>query len=396
MPIPRFLSLALLAAAACAAATPAFAKWPQEGYSAAKSQANTDEATLTARNVAGLQLKWQRQLGQFYASAVTQAGPQLLACSNLYDVSALQLAGGASKWDQLAGVGNCGTPATAGGQTFLVSSALSPNYRNVVSALDTASGHVLWETDLMASSADMGLNADAALSQGRLYVSSNRGQVVALDTATGQQAWRATTGGNGVMNNDPAVAGGRVFVSTWLECCGNGPRKLHAYDAETGVELWATEVAASNMQRPAQPLGDKVVVTTDSGLVNAYDAATGALSWSRTVGFVGTAMALHGQAVYVPVGTSVLALDAATGNTLWTRPLPSGQGAISNLVWANGLVYLLAQNASSETAVVALKAGNGKLVASVPVSISGSYARLSLSGGMVYISANGTLSALGL
>ncbi|MFO1340886.1 MAG: PQQ-binding-like beta-propeller repeat protein [Burkholderiaceae bacterium] len=373
------------------------AQWAQEGGGPAKRYANTEETVLARGNVAGLTLQWQRQIGQFYASAVTQAGPQLLVCSNLHRVSGLQPATGHTDWDQLAGVADCGTPASAGGRSYLVSSTLSPNFRNVVSALDSASGAVLWEVDLPASSENMGLNAGPVVDGGRVYVSSDRGQIVALDAADGHLLWQATTGGNGVMNNDPSVDAGRVFVTTWNECCYNAPRQLHAYDAATGAELWARAVDASNMQYPALVLGKNVVVGTDAGAVKAYEAATGKLRWSRDMGpSLDGPLAAQGQAIYARAGTSVAALDAKTGATLWTRTLPKGHRSISNAVWANGLVYVVGENFSLEHVLFALNAGSGKPAASVPLTGVGSYARLSVADGRVYLNSNGTLSALGL
>lgn len=390
--------LALLTfTAALTLAAPAQAQWAQEGGSAAKRYTNPAETVLARDNVAGLAQQWQRQIGQFYASAVTQAGPHLLVCSNLHWASSLQPATGHTEWDQLAGVDNCGTPASAGGRTYLVSSTLSPNFRNVVTALDTASGAVLWEVDLPASSENMGLNAGPVVDGGRVYVSSNRGQVVALDAGDGHPLWQASTGGHGVMNNDPSVDAGRVFVTTWNECCGNAPRQLHAYDAATGAELWAREVEASNMQYPALVLGKNVVVGNDAGSVKAYDAASGKLRWSRALGsLLGGPLAGQGKAVYALVGTSVAALDAKTGSTLWTRTLPQGHRSISNPVWANGLLYVVGENFSLQHVLVVLNAGSGKPVASVPLTGVGSYARLSVADGRVYLNSNGTLTALGL
>lgn len=388
---PAALALAL------AFGAPAQAQWAQEGGGAAKRYANPGEATLSSDNVAGLALLWQRQIGQFYASAVTQAGPHLLVCSNLHRVSALQPATGHTEWDQLAGVADCGTPASTGGRTYLVSSTLAPQFRNVVSALDTASGAVLWEVNLAAGSENMGLNAGPVVDGGRVYVSSNRGQIVALDAADGHTLWQAGTGGNGVMNNDPSVDGGRVFVTTWNECCGNAPRQLHAYDAASGAELWAREVEVSNMQHPALVLGKNVVVGNDAGSVKAYDAASGKLRWSRAMGpLLDGPLAGQGAAVYLRAGTSVTALDAKTGATLWSRTLPKGYGGISNLAWANGLVYLVGQDAGLSHALIVLNARNGKPAATRPLTGVGSYARLSVADGRVYLNSNGLLSALGL
>jgi outer membrane protein assembly factor BamB len=78
-------------------------------------------------------------------------------------------------------------------------------------ALDTADGHVLWTAALGAAP-----SADPALADGRLYVPLTSGDLVVLTTdgcgsSTCGIVWRAHLHGAGVQ---PAVAGGVVFVGT--------------------------------------------------------------------------------------------------------------------------------------------------------------------------------------
>ncbi|WP_374567534.1 PQQ-binding-like beta-propeller repeat protein [Ideonella sp.] len=397
-PVGSALRVTVLALAACAAAT-AQAQWNQDGYDAAKSYANTAESTLTRQNAAQLSQQWQTMIGQFYASSATQAGGRLFVCSNLHGVSAQAPDTGSMLWSQPnAGVGDCGNPALAGTTAYLVSSSFNTPYRNVLSAVDQPSGNVLWTADLPAGSAYLNLGFGPAVQGNRLYVNTGRSAVLAVDTADGHVVWQASTGGGVVLNNDVAVANGRVFTSTWHECCESAARQLFAFDAATGAQLWASDVDGSNMQYPALALGKRVFVGSDSGAVRAFAADSGKLLWSQPLnGYISAPLVGQGKRVFAVSGNrEIQALDAQTGVKQWLRT-PSGTHQVaSNLAWANGALYMTTQDFSGAKQLLVLNAGNGHVVAKVPLSIRGSFTKLTVIDGRVYLSSEGQLTALGL
>jgi len=392
------LRATVLALATCAA-TAVQAQWNQEGYDASKSFANTAESTLTRHNAGQLTPKWQTMIGQFYASSATQAGGRLFVCSNLYGVSAQAPDTGDMLWSQsAAGVGDCGNPALAGTTAYLVSSSFNTPYRNVLTAVDQASGDVLWVADLPAGSAYLNLGFGPAVQGNRLYVNTGRNAVMAVDTADGHLVWQASTGGDVVLNNDVAVANGRVFTTTWHECCENNPRQLFAFDAETGAQLWASDVDSSNMQYPALALDNRALVGSDSGVVRAYAAGSGKLQWSRPLsGYLSAPLVGKGKVVYAVSGNrQVQAMDVRTGELLWTRALSGTHQVASNMAWANGALYMTTQDFNTAKQLLVLNARSGKPVAQVPLSIRGSFTKLTVIDGQVYLSSEGQLTALGL
>jgi quinoprotein glucose dehydrogenase len=88
------------------------------------------------------------------------------------------------------------------------------------------------------------------------------GALVAIDLATGQKKWEAPLGsmtsilspeiarqaqpdwGSVNLGGAVATAGGVVFIGAALD------RRLHAYDIETGRELWQRELPASAKATP--------------------------------------------------------------------------------------------------------------------------------------------------
>lgn len=395
----RFLRATLVAAAALACvATAAHAQWAQEGFAAAKTYANTAESVLNRDNAGLLQMRWQKQVGQFYASAASHAGGRLFLCSNLHGAMAQSPDDGKTLWSQLeAGVGNCGTPALAGDQALLVSSGFSP-HRNMLSAVDQATGAVNWVVDLPAGGDYLTLGFGPALHNGRVYVTSGRRAVMAVGAANGELLWQASTGGEGVLNNDPSVGGGRVFVSTWHECCAAVPRQLFAFDAASGQALWASDVDTSNMQYPALVTGQAVVVGSDSGDVRAFDPADGRPLWTRRLkGYVSAPLAAQGPRVYVASGNrDVQALDAATGQPLWTRSLRGSHQLSSNLAWANGVLYFTSQDDRGDKRLMALNARTGKTVATVALTLRGAFSKLTVIDGRILLSSDGQITMLSL
>lgn len=126
---------------------------------------------------------------------------------------------------------------------------------------------------------------------GRLYTTSAWSKVQAFDAATGKLLWQfdpkvpGATGVKGccdVVNRGVAVANGRVFVGTF-------DGRLIALDARTGRQLWsaATVDPAQNYTITGAPriAKGKVIIGNGGaeygvrGYVSAYDAATGKLSW---------------------------------------------------------------------------------------------------------------------
>lgn len=397
MSFTTFSRRAALALCLCSAAV--HAQWMQDGFDAGKTFANTAESTLTKSNAAQLVPKWQVMIGQFYASSATQADGRLFVCSNLYGATAQSPESGDFFWSQSnAGVGDCGNPALGNGRAYLVSSSFNLPNRNVLTALNQADGSVQWTADLPAGPSYLNLGFGPAVQADRVYVNTGRDAVAAVDANDGHVVWQAGTGGGTVLNNDVSVADGRVFVTTWHECCESNTRRLFAFDAGTGAPLWTQDVDNSNMQYPALALGRRVIVGSDSGVVRAFAAASGRPLWSRELsGYVSAPLVGRGRQVFAVSGNrQVQSLAATTGEVAWSLTLPGTFQVASNMAWANGALYMTAQDFNGARQLLVVSAGTGKVVAQVPLAIRGSFTKLTVADGRVYLSSEGQLTALGL
>ena len=166
----------------------------------------------------------------------------------------------------------------------------------------------------------------------RIYTQEQRGEdelVVAYDVRTGEPVWRhadpvrfyESNGGAGPRGT-PTLAGGRVYTfgATGI---------LNALDAATGGVLWSRNVATDAEKKipgwgfASSPLivGDAVVVAASGQLVS-YDAATGKPRWFGPKAGGGYSsphlVTLHGTPqILLLTGGGATAVSPADGRLLW-------------------------------------------------------------------------------
>ena len=205
-----------------------------------------------------------------------------------------------------------------------------------VVAYDAASGAELWQD--VRDDGPFGQAWSLATADGRLFAagtgstdaSSTAFVVRALDAATGAQLWADSPGPSGADGSFAiAVGDARVFAAGPVD----GHVRLVAYAQEDGRELWSATGAELPYFGRIGGLafaGGRVLLATDlhdEVLVQAWDAASGALVWQRSVGpddpgktFGEVAIAADervGVIGYSSEGQHLIAWDAATGAPLW-------------------------------------------------------------------------------
>lgn len=139
-------------------------------------------------------------------------------------------------------------------------------------AVDARSGKLLWENDLNVDR-DRGqygccdiVNRGMAMWNGKVYVGTFDGRLVALDAATGEVVWDTLTVDLSrpyTITGAPRVVKGKVLI-------GNGGAELgvrgyvSAYDAETGEMAWRFYTVPGDPSKPFEsPILEKAAVTWD-------------------------------------------------------------------------------------------------------------------------------------
>lgn len=186
---------------------------------------------------------------------------------------------------------------------------LTTNTGEVV-ALDATTGKRRWsyapQVDFLAGGGGAEVspvNRGVAIGAGRVYLLTYDEQLIALDARTGRRLWRtqaADTAKGYVATSPPTYAGGRLYLGS----SGSDPRAtkgfVAAFDARTGRRIWRTPTVAENgggrVWMP--PTVDARTDTVYAGTGNpspALDAREGCTRWA----------------------SGMVALDARTGRVRW-------------------------------------------------------------------------------
>lgn len=221
--------------------------------------------------------------------------------------------------------------------------------RAQVVALDAASGHEVWRSDLSIKKGPdrEAFGGGVAYGDGMVFVSSGYRFVAALDAKTGREIWKVPT--SSPVHGAPTVAGGKVYVIDIVD-------QLQAYDAKTGASAWTYQP----LEEPARMLiasspavsGDEVVAPFASGEVVAVSAANGNDLWTDVLSQtnrnnalselrdVAGRPAIYRGVVYAGSHSGMLAaVDLRTGQQTWFLPV-----AMISAPWPAGdVVYAVSQ-----------------------------------------------------
>jgi outer membrane protein assembly factor BamB len=390
-------ALAGLLAVPAALAAPS---WQQPAADAGQSWNNPRETLLKPGNVARLHAVSSLQAGYFQVGPVTQSGGALFFCSDMLGLASIDQATSASLWSRFGFAGGyCNAAVLDGVAAYVTAASLSAGtWTNTLTAVARSDGSNRWQVfgpadDAFPAASFLQFNVPT-LAKGTLFASHERSLLSAYDAATGALRWRTRTE---FLNNQPAVADGLVFTSTWGE--GDGvANRVFAHRAADGTLAWSQPTDASASEYPAAAVAGRVFVGADSGALFAFDAATGAPLWQAQLsGYVSAPPVATAQAVIVNSGLGVVsALDAGTGTSLWSVTLANTDRVASNLVLANGVVYLTAVDFRGDQRLLALDARSGRRLLRLADPIFGSHANVSVAGGRVYVSSEGVLTVYGL
>ena len=190
-----------------------------------------------------------------------------------------------------------------------------------------------------------GMGGGIAYDNGRLFITSGFGVVIAMDAATGREIWRHDLGTPII--NAPVVNGGRLFVSTH-------DNHFYALAEADGRQLWdhqgITESAGILVSTSAAVAGEYVVVPYTSGEVFALRVQNGQVLWSDVLSHSGTVTALseldaiagrpvidRGEVYAISHSGVMAAISLASGERLWSRDIGGTQTP-----WAAGdFVYVV-------------------------------------------------------
>ncbi|HEY2033052.1 MAG TPA: PQQ-binding-like beta-propeller repeat protein [Rhizomicrobium sp.] len=190
-----------------------------------------------------------------------------------------------------------------------------------------------------------GFGGGVAFDDGKLFVSTGFGSILALDASTGKQLWKVDIGVPIV--NAPVANGGRVFVSSQ-------DNHFYALAEIDGRKLWdhqgISESAGILESTSAAVAGEYVIVPYSSGELFAIRVTNGRVAWSDMLTRNGATTALSelddiaGRPVIdrdmvfaISHSGLMVAINLNTGERAWSRDI----GGIQTPWAAGDFVYVL-------------------------------------------------------
>ena len=340
------------------------------------------EAKATAR------LNWQVAVGGGTSGGFAPAvrSEAIYAASTDGALVSVDPATGAQRWRS-----NAGKPLSAGVGADAATLVVGTNKGEVL-AFDT-SGKPLWQTKISSEVSGPPQPADEIV-----VVWSLDGRIFGLSAGDGGRKWvyqRATPPLTVRRFAGGIVSRGGLFT-------GTAGGKLLAIDVSTGTLAWegnvTTPKGATELERIADITSLPVIAEREVcaaaylGRVACFDPQRGTLLWSRDFGSLG-GLALDNRYLYLTDDKgAVLALDKATGASIWKQDklstrFPSGPVVVGDylgVVDIEGYLHLLDRNDGS---LVGRLATDGKASLAQPVATVDAAVWQSAAGNLISASA---------
>jgi outer membrane protein assembly factor BamB len=248
-------------------------------------------------------------------------------------------------WRYRGTAGLISSPLAVGGLVFQASRD------GVVRALSIGDGAEVWATDLGAA-----LTATPLVTHGALIIGDEASTLHALDTGDGHPRWRSVL--DGPVSGAAVIEGETIVIATRTG-------SAFGVDRRTGAVTWRAGLGGPVERSVAVSNGVAYLGVTPATVV-AVSTDDGTERWRRALGDVGlvfTPSAVEGR-VFAAIGKaptgSVTALDAETGDPLWTYVTPRYVTAHTPSVSAGRATVV-----RSDGRVEALDSGTGAVLWSI-------------------------------
>jgi quinohemoprotein ethanol dehydrogenase len=173
------------------------------------------------------------------------------------------------------------TPVEAEGKLFITTG------NSHIRALDAVSGKLIWEFDaktreISPSPLHMSWgNKGLAYWNGRVFIETTDGRVIALDAGSGKQIWEQREFGLTELRNSngaPRVFDGKVIVGHGGADISPIRGYVTAYDAMTGKQVWRFYTVPGDPSKPAENKADEVMRPTWKG--DWFGKGGGGTAWN--------------------------------------------------------------------------------------------------------------------
>ena len=246
---------------------------------------------------------------------------------------------------------SCGSPAQTGSQAKSSPTTASAT----TSTPSTGKARVLPTPTAQPvnAAATNGYSTQMVIADGVAYVGTVNNAFYALRASDGSLLWRTKI--DGAVNEPPVVAGGIVYLSTYIGQIG--PANVYALRASDGKQLWEYHAGNNYISTPIVANG-LAYIEAPSGVV-ALRANDGTQAWHFAAGDNTSLSSVVNNVLYLSshVGDSgpgtAYALHASDGSLLWQY---KSSKTLDPPEVINGVAYV----GTWDGTLYALQAGNGK------------------------------------
>lgn len=262
------------------------------------------------------------------------------------EVVAVDLESGSEAWSIPRALGPSAPPAIAeaGGEIALLYTEGKGDENTALTAVDLDERKELWESPVAMEAAS---RTGVTVSDGTAFVGDQRGNVTAVDVASGEQRWIREAGGP--LEAPLTVAGDRLIVVTSPD--ERSAPEVLALSVGTGEREWTAEPSAFAVGAASVPVadGERVYIGFPDGSVQAFDLDDGAAAWTSRRFYSAFSPWMTGATV--PDG---VLLSDISGDV---RRLGAGDGATAWDFALNEIVVRSSPIVSGTTAVVGFADG---------------------------------------
>jgi outer membrane protein assembly factor BamB len=275
------------------------------------------------------------------------------------------------------------SPLVYGGRVFALDATAK------VTAVSASGGSVVWRTSLVPEGEreESGYGGGLAIDNGRLYVATGFGTVVALDPATGKTLWTKNIGVP--IRSSPTAVDDKVFVVTT-------EGHVFALAGFDGGELWTfrglpERTSIISNPSPAVDAG-VVIVPYPSGELVALHEQDGTPVWSESLARTRTVSSLASlsdaarpviaDGVVYGVGHAgrLIATRIKTGERLWSLNVPGTQPPVI----AGNNIFVVDTNGQLH----ALTRQDGKVIWSAKLPGTSTWSGPTLAGNQLWLTSN--------
>jgi len=209
-----------------------------------------------------------------FGGGVAVGGGKVFVASGYRTMSALDATTGAVVWTVPVDSPIHGAPTVAGSRVYVV------DVDNQIIAFNTANGQQDWSYRGIAEPARIMRASSPAVVGDTVIAPFSSGEVVALRASNGQPVWNqvlSRTSRTSALSEIRDIAG-RPVISRGFVYAVSHSGVMQAMDIRSGAPKWSLPVAGVNAPLPA---GDVVYVVSKSGELTLVNRDTGAVYWTR-------------------------------------------------------------------------------------------------------------------